>query len=1053
MVLPLHSSLAIEEQDRVFDTPPEGVRKLIVSTNIAETSVTIDGIRFVIDSGLQKEMVYDASSGVRSLMTGWISRASAEQRKGRAGRTGPGHCYRLYSEHDFHTHFLPFSSPEVTRMNLDSTLLQITAAGMDPRDFPFIDPPSEESMASALLSLDQHGAVVDSTAGASSSSSPVTATGRGAETPRAALRGKLCCTVLGRALSLLPVDLSAGKILLLSTVFETAVPAASSLLTIAAALSVQSPLQRQREGISAAADRAAGDTDVARRRDSFLSPHGEPFTLLNCFDDWMHAKKQKGKQGGRGGGRATHAWCRRHGVQENRLYEMSKLRQQFDDMLRGLRGGRESLINLPAGAVCLVGRLVLARLLGCGADKICCATTAALSEGRRQGQHSSVGGADAMRAVERRATGRAAGHQRPPTADSQSSRHELRHLQQSAERARRRRVLRLDDEGGVAEMDDDEEGAHLSIDVRHMSFQLSYRLDAPAQKGRDLSRADLNLLKLILAAAFYPNLAIPDEHNAGVRKASDVCFHTKLKKFVQLHPTSTAAHDPAAACGPLELLCFSQLLETSAPFLVHPMAVPALHVLLLFASTVDTDLACTRLVVDSWLTLRVKSGHAGEKLLLIAHQLRLLWASLLHRSLVDGPLKTAAMDAGATAPADANPVVARVPKLGKKDLAQLPRFAQQIYAMRELTTAGVAGIAEPAVLLAEKVSAFLACPVEYTVERTKLSELASELGIRAARDRPGRSDSGARVGNQQHAGQSSKSNPMDELSIEAQLHTHGADAAPPNKSGWRLASWLHYGSLLPTTGSGTAGNGGAAVENDLTDGAPQRTVLAEMRSFLGLSEHEKKPWRCPRCNLKLNVTLPQAKGHDIDCAAVAAERQVEAAAAAKWEAARVAEQERAAEAAARRARLDAAELTRRTATATTQEQLRLPDQAQGVTDDRCPETRGAGEGVHPRLAGDGDLSAQPTAKQLAGSFLASLKQSASMPTRPTTASSVGPSQSNSATTLLPGGLVIDWSTFHSGAELAAATAPELLKQACQRRGLKAGGTVMRTLPCGEGATN
>ena len=127
VVLPLHSSLSVEEQERVFDTPPEGVRKLIVSTNLAETSVTIDGVRFVIDSGLAKEMRYDAATGVRTLMTGWISKASAEQRKGRAGRTGPGQCYRLYSEAVFDELFEPFSRPEVQRMNLDATLLQILA--------------------------------------------------------------------------------------------------------------------------------------------------------------------------------------------------------------------------------------------------------------------------------------------------------------------------------------------------------------------------------------------------------------------------------------------------------------------------------------------------------------------------------------------------------------------------------------------------------------------------------------------------------------------------------------------------------------------------------------------------------------------------------------------------------------------------------------------------------------------------------------------------------------------------------------------------------------
>ena len=129
------------------------MRKLIVSTNIAETSVTIDGVRFVIDSGLEKEMRFDPSCGVRSLLVSFISKASAEQRKGRAGRTGPGVCFRLYSERDYEERFDAFGKPEVQRMNLDSTLLQILAQGQDPRDFPFIDPPTPEAMAAALSSL------------------------------------------------------------------------------------------------------------------------------------------------------------------------------------------------------------------------------------------------------------------------------------------------------------------------------------------------------------------------------------------------------------------------------------------------------------------------------------------------------------------------------------------------------------------------------------------------------------------------------------------------------------------------------------------------------------------------------------------------------------------------------------------------------------------------------------------------------------------------------------------------------------------------------------
>ena len=94
IVLPLHSTLSLADQDKVFDYAPQGIRKCIVSTNIAETSVTIDGVRFVADSGKVKEMQYDRMLKMQVLKEFWISRASAEQRKGRAGRTGPGVCFQ-----------------------------------------------------------------------------------------------------------------------------------------------------------------------------------------------------------------------------------------------------------------------------------------------------------------------------------------------------------------------------------------------------------------------------------------------------------------------------------------------------------------------------------------------------------------------------------------------------------------------------------------------------------------------------------------------------------------------------------------------------------------------------------------------------------------------------------------------------------------------------------------------------------------------------------------------------------------------------------------------
>lgn len=125
IVLPLHSTLSLAQQDKVFDVAPPGVRKCIISTNIAETSVTIDGVRFVVDSGKVKEMSFDPKAKMQRLQEFWISRASSEQRKGRAGRTGPGVCYRLYAESDYDA-FAPYPVPEIHRVALDSLILQVT---------------------------------------------------------------------------------------------------------------------------------------------------------------------------------------------------------------------------------------------------------------------------------------------------------------------------------------------------------------------------------------------------------------------------------------------------------------------------------------------------------------------------------------------------------------------------------------------------------------------------------------------------------------------------------------------------------------------------------------------------------------------------------------------------------------------------------------------------------------------------------------------------------------------------------------------------------------
>lgn len=118
-ILPLFSLLPVAEQLQVFQPPPEGSRLCVVATNIAETSLTIPGIKYVVDCGRVKERVYNKKTGVESFQVGWISKASAAQRTGRAGRTGPGHCYRLYSSTVFERDFQQFSEPEILKYPIE----------------------------------------------------------------------------------------------------------------------------------------------------------------------------------------------------------------------------------------------------------------------------------------------------------------------------------------------------------------------------------------------------------------------------------------------------------------------------------------------------------------------------------------------------------------------------------------------------------------------------------------------------------------------------------------------------------------------------------------------------------------------------------------------------------------------------------------------------------------------------------------------------------------------------------------------------------------------
>jgi len=169
MCVPLYSTLPPKAQQRIFDPAPAPRRpgappgrKVIISTNIAETSLTIDGIVYVVDPGFSKQKVYNPRIRVESLLVTPISKASAQQRAGRAGRTKPGKAFRLYTETAFKGELIEATYPELLRSSLSSVVLHLKKLGIDDLvHFDFMDPPAPETLMRALEMLNYLGALDD----------------------------------------------------------------------------------------------------------------------------------------------------------------------------------------------------------------------------------------------------------------------------------------------------------------------------------------------------------------------------------------------------------------------------------------------------------------------------------------------------------------------------------------------------------------------------------------------------------------------------------------------------------------------------------------------------------------------------------------------------------------------------------------------------------------------------------------------------------------------------------------------------------------------------
>ncbi|GAB4817860.1 hypothetical protein N2152v2_004906 [Parachlorella kessleri] len=295
-LVPLHSTVSPGEQRQAFKRPPAGVRKIVLATNIAETSLTIEDVVYVVDSGKLKERRYDAGRGMSLLVEDWVSAASARQRRGRAGRVRPGVCYGLYTRHRLEHRMRRYQAPEMVRVPLEELVLQIHLLRLG-RAAPFLarvlQPPPDKSVTGAVRTLQEVGA----------------------------LTAEEELTPLGHHLAQLPVDARVGKLLLLAASLGCLSPA----LTMAACLSYKSPFSTSQANQDAA-DRARRGLASATSGSVAAGQQSDHLLMVAAFDGWLAARREGGPQGGR-----QHS--RKHFLSEATLDMLADMRQQFASML------------------------------------------------------------------------------------------------------------------------------------------------------------------------------------------------------------------------------------------------------------------------------------------------------------------------------------------------------------------------------------------------------------------------------------------------------------------------------------------------------------------------------------------------------------------------------------------------------------------------------------------------------------------------------------------------------------------------------------------------
>ncbi|KAL7105566.1 hypothetical protein ACP275_07G052400 [Erythranthe tilingii] len=281
VICPIYANLPTELQAKIFEPTPDGARKVVLATNIAETSLTIDGIKYVVDPGFSKMKSYNPRTGMESLLITPISKASAEQRAGRSGRTGPGKCFRLYTAHNYYNDMDDNTVPEIQRTNLANVVLTLKSLGIDDLlNFDFMDPPPSESLLKALellyalSALNKHGEL----------------------------------TKLGRRMAEFPLDPMLSKMIVASDKYHCS----DEIISVAAMLSVGNSIFYRPKDKQLHADNA--------RMNFHTGNVGDHIALLKVYTSWKEAN-------------FSSQWCHENYIQIRSMKRARDIREQLEGLL------------------------------------------------------------------------------------------------------------------------------------------------------------------------------------------------------------------------------------------------------------------------------------------------------------------------------------------------------------------------------------------------------------------------------------------------------------------------------------------------------------------------------------------------------------------------------------------------------------------------------------------------------------------------------------------------------------------------------------------------